>query len=100
MVVCHRDPSIYRANERASKWAEVEDSKLKDAAQIHGGKDWKDIATLLVPGRTQSQCCNRWRDALNPSNGRMTRHTGKWAEDKDSKLKDSVLQCVARCDSF
>jgi hypothetical protein len=55
------DPSIDRTNERLGKWAEDEDIKLKDAVQMHGDKDWKEVAAL-VRGRTSSQCCSRWRD--------------------------------------
>jgi hypothetical protein len=83
------DPIIGRANGRTGKWAEDEDSKLKDAVQTHGGKDWAAIAAL-VPGRTKIQCRNRWYDALDPSNDRVSGRTGKWAEDEDSKLKDAV----------
>jgi myb proto-oncogene protein len=55
------DSSIDRANERMGKWAEDEDTKLKDAVLSNGNKNWKEIAAL-VPGRTIRQCCNRWRD--------------------------------------
>jgi hypothetical protein len=71
-------------------WEEDEDSKLKDAVQSHGGKNWFAIAAL-VPGRTQKQCNNRWRDALNPSIGRASGRKGKWTAVEDSKLKDVVL---------
>jgi hypothetical protein len=83
------DPSIDRANERAGKWTEDEDSKLKDAVQTHGGNNWKEIA-VLVPGRTKRQCSTRWRDALNPSIGRANGRAGKWTPVEDSKLKDAV----------
>jgi phosphoribosylanthranilate isomerase len=82
------DPSIDRANERTGKWAEDEDSKLKDAVQMHGGKDWAAIAPL-VPGRTRNQCRDRWKGTLDPIIGE-TRRTGKWTPDEDDKLKDAV----------
>jgi hypothetical protein len=83
-------PSIDRATGCNGKWIAVEDSKLKDAVHMHGGKNWKEIA-LLVPGRTKQQCCDRWHDALDPSIDRTPPgRTGKWAEDEDSKLKDAV----------
>jgi hypothetical protein len=53
------DPSIDRVNGRTGKWAEDEDSKLKEAVQTHGGKNWCGIAAL-VPSRTRNQCRNRW----------------------------------------
>jgi hypothetical protein len=83
------DPSIDRSNGRKGTWSADEDSKLKDAVETHGGKDWALIAAL-VPGRPKSQCRNRWNDFLhlkiNPASGRA----GKWGEDEDIKLKDAV----------
>jgi hypothetical protein len=47
------DPSIDRANGRkGDSWTADEDSKLKDAVQTHGGKNWAAI-TALVAGRTK-----------------------------------------------
>jgi hypothetical protein len=84
------DPSIDRKPPgRWTKWTAVEDSKLKDAIQMHGGKDWAAI-TALVPSRTRIQCWSRWHDVLIPSIDRANGRTGKWAEDEDSKLKDAV----------
>jgi hypothetical protein len=82
-------PSNDRASERKGKWTEDEDIKLKAAVQTHGGKNWAAIA-VLVPGRTRSQCLTRWHHALNPTIDRANERTGKWAEDEDSKLKDTV----------
>jgi hypothetical protein len=99
-IQCHNrwkdvlDPSIDRANRRTGKWAEDEDSELKDAVQTHGDKDWVALAAL-VSGRTKKQCYNRWHDALNPSIALMAGRTGKWEEDEDSKLKDAVqIHCL------
>jgi hypothetical protein len=52
------DPNINRATGIKGAWTENEDSKLKDAVQRHGGKNWAAISAL-VPGRTQKQCNNR-----------------------------------------
>jgi hypothetical protein len=41
-----------------------EDSKLNDAVQTHGGKDWIAIS-VLVTDRTKQQCYHRWKDVLN-----------------------------------
>jgi hypothetical protein len=41
-------------------WTEGGDNKLKDAVQMHGGKDWAAIAAL-VQGRTKIQSRNRWQ---------------------------------------
>jgi ubiquitin len=58
------NPNIVRANRR--KWAPDEDSKLKDAVQKHGGKNW-DAISELVADRTNDQCRHRWHQLLNPS---------------------------------
>jgi hypothetical protein len=82
--------SIDRANERSAKSTEGEDNKLKDALQTHGGKNWWDEKSAIVPGRTKKQCWSRWKDALDPSIDRASGRTGKWAKDEDSKLEDAV----------
>jgi hypothetical protein len=82
----YMDPSLGRLNGQTGKWAAVEDSKLKDAVQAHGEKEWGAIS-LMVPGRTKNQCCDRWHSGLNPS---IALTGGKWEEDEDSKLKDAV----------
>jgi myb proto-oncogene protein len=68
------DPSIDHANRLTGKWVEDEDedSKLKGAVETYWGcgKDWVAIV-MLVPGRTQRQCYNRWRDTLDPSIDQM-----------------------------
>jgi hypothetical protein len=83
------DPNIDRSNERGARWTEVEDIKLKDAVQTHGGKNWGAIAALVL-GRTVSQCYYRWKDVLDLSIDRANGRTGKWTEDEDSKLQDAV----------
>jgi hypothetical protein len=45
---------------------------------------------VLVTGRTQRQCDNRWHDLLAKSIDRASELTGGWAEDEDTKLKDAV----------
>jgi hypothetical protein len=74
---------------RAGRWTPDEDSKLKDAVQRHGGKDWAAI-TALVPGRTQKQCSSRWHHVLNPSITLTAGRTGIWTPDEDDKLKVAV----------
>jgi myb proto-oncogene protein len=71
------------------KWTEDEDQKLKYSVQMHGGKDWVAIATL-VPGRAPSQCRSRWLAVLDPNIALMASCAGKWTEDEDLKLKHSV----------
>jgi hypothetical protein len=85
VLVSNIDP----ANGRKGGWTEDEDSKLKDAVQTHGGKNWIAIAAL-VPGRTQKQCCRRWHDVLSHSIDRASGRKGEWTEDEDDKLNDAV----------
>jgi hypothetical protein len=83
------DPTIDRANERTGSWTEEEDLKLKYSVEMHSGKDWVAIATL-VPDRTRKQCHNRWKDILDPSIDRANGRTGSWTEEEDIKLQYSV----------
>jgi hypothetical protein len=83
------DPSIGRASGRKGKWTSVEDSKLQDAVQTHGGKDWVAISAL-VPGRTRNQCAHRWHDALKQRIDQTNGRAGKWTAVEDNKLKDVV----------
>jgi hypothetical protein len=83
------DPNSDRATGRRGTWSEEEDSKLKDAVQTYGGKNW-DAITALVPGRTKRQCYNRWKDVLDPSIDWSNVRMGRWAEEEDSKLRDAV----------
>jgi myb proto-oncogene protein len=71
------------------KWTPEEDDKLKDAVQMHNGKNWFSIATL-VPGRTKKECRDRWHGALNPSVDWTPGRKGEWTPDEDEKLKDAV----------
>jgi uncharacterized protein (DUF2237 family) len=83
------DPTIDRVSGRAGKWTAVENIKLKDAVQTHGGENWEKIAAL-VPGRTKIQCSSRWHAILDTYIDPTTARAGKWSEDEDIKLKDAV----------
>jgi hypothetical protein len=95
LIQCHNrwisvlGPSIALTGGRKGTWREDEDSKLKDAVQRHGGKNWGAIAALL-PGRTLKQCNNRWHIALDPSIDRSNARRGQWTADEDKKLMDAV----------
>jgi hypothetical protein len=83
-------PSIDWTTRRRGNWTAVEDRKLTDAVQTHGGKNWCAISAL-VPGRTRSQCQNRWHSVLNPGIDRTPpERTCDWTVDEDGKLKDAV----------
>jgi hypothetical protein len=85
-LVSNIDP----ATARAGKWTVDEDKKLKDAVQMHGGKDWAAVCAL-VPGRTKNQCRTRWHGALVSNIDPTMAHAGKWTADEDKKLKGAVL---------
>jgi hypothetical protein len=85
------------ATRATGRWTLEEDAELTyAAANTSKKKHGKDYTTdwiaifALVPGRTKSQCKNRWKDVLDPSIDRTNSRTGKWGEDEDSKLKDAV----------
>jgi hypothetical protein len=69
------DPGIGQGTERTSKWTEGEDTKLKDAVQTHGSKNWAAISAL-VPARTKNQFNQRWHDVLDPSILKTNERTG------------------------
>jgi hypothetical protein len=83
------DPSIALTAGSTGAWTEDENLKLKAAVQIHGGKNWNKIAAL-VPGRTTTQCRDRWRQVLDPSIPLTAGRSGTWTEDEDLNLKKSV----------
>jgi hypothetical protein len=83
------DPRNVRTTTHMDKWTPDEDDKLKEAVQMHNGKNWFAIATL-VPGRTRQQCSFRWRDVFDPREDRTSARKGRWTPDEDAKLKDAV----------
>jgi hypothetical protein len=80
------DETIVRVGKR---WTKEEDDKLKDAIEKHNGKNWAAISAL-VPGRTKTQCKNRWHSALDSKSDETIARVGKWTTDEDSTLKDAV----------
>jgi hypothetical protein len=83
------NPNIDRTSGRTDNWTAAEESKLKDAVQTQGDKNWGAIAAL-VPERTPEQCYHIWHNVLDPSVDRANGRKGMWTEDEDSKLKDAV----------
>jgi len=54
-----------------SMWTEEEDKLLRELAQKHGTKSWRDISNYfnkMFPNskRTGKQCRDRWRNYINP----------------------------------
>jgi myb proto-oncogene protein len=76
------NPSINRGSGRTGRWTAVEDGKLKDAVQTHGGKNWGAIAAL-VPGRTKIQCNTKWHDGLAVNIDPTTALARKWTAEEE-----------------
>ena len=79
-----------RAMRRASiggKWAPDEDAALRAIVNEHGAKNWKKIAKLLGPTRTDVQCLHRWNKVLKPG-----LHKGAWSEAEDKIVREMVSQ--------
>ncbi|KAE8792309.1 Myb-like protein L [Hordeum vulgare] len=69
---------------RVGRWSEDEDKRLLVSVKIFRSGSWNKIAQF-VPGRTQSQCGERWRNVLDPDIDH-----GEWRPEEDSKLLASV----------
>uniref|UniRef100_A0ACD5UMZ4 Uncharacterized protein n=1 Tax=Avena sativa TaxID=4498 RepID=A0ACD5UMZ4_AVESA len=69
---------------RVGRWSEDEDKRLIVSVKLFRSGSWHKIAQF-VPGRTQSQCSERWRNVLDPDIDH-----GEWRPEEDSKLLDSV----------
>jgi myb proto-oncogene protein len=78
-------PQIGTVSGRKGGWTIDEDSKLKGAVHTRGTNDWVAVA-MLVPGRTNCQCRNRWNDVLKHGIDCASGRVGSWTVDKDSKL--------------
>lgn len=60
-------PRAQRRPPIGGKWSEAEDAELKSIVMEHGPKNWKAIAELLGPTRTDVQCLHRWNKVLRVS---------------------------------
>lgn len=69
-------------NSKKQLWTASEDSRLVQLVELHGAYNWTNIA-VLMPGRTNKQCHNRWTNCLNPDNKK-----GVWSAEEDKTLLD------------
>lgn len=65
-------------------WTEEEDQLLKAAVVKLGARQWKVVA-LSVPGRTHTQCLQRWNKVLKPG-----LRKGPWTVKEDEHLRKLV----------
>jgi hypothetical protein len=77
------DPTVRRAS-----WTSVEDAKLTEAVTELGGSEWAAVSAL-VPGRTNTQCRQRWTKLeWRPAGNKGKR----WTEEEDTMLIDAVKE--------
>ncbi len=78
-------PRAQRRPPIGGKWSEEEDAQLRNIVLEHGPKNWKKIAELLGPTRTDVQCLHRWNKVLKPG-----LHKGPWTDEEDQVLIEMV----------
>jgi hypothetical protein len=66
-------------------WTVEDDTKLTEAV-TEFGNDWVRVS-VLVPGRTNRQCAQRWVRSVDP-----TINAGRWTVEEDVKLTDAVTK--------
>lgn len=80
----HRwEKSINPAIKR-TRWTDEESVLLKRAVQLYGAGNWKKVQ-LLLPGRTDMQCRERWINVIEAKNSKLT-------EEEVQKLVELVKQ--------
>jgi hypothetical protein len=71
------------------KWTTEEDAMLNDGVMEHGVYNWIRVA-VLVPGRTNLQCRQRWVESLDPGINR-----DKWRTEADAKLTGAIPPAIS-----
>lgn len=56
------------------------------AVTLFGAQNWHKIARF-VPGRTSTQCREKWANCLDPN----VNH-GKWTKEEDAKLREAMAE--------
>jgi myb proto-oncogene protein len=79
--VTHLDPIIDQRSARKGKWTTEEDAKLFEAVAKFEkfGRKWIQVAAM-VPGRSNTQCCSRWHEAVHPLMNGATKYTDRTAQ--------------------
>jgi hypothetical protein len=71
---------------KSGPWTKEEDVLLQHGFQQYG-KQWAKISEM-IPGRTNIQCRNRYKDVLDP-----TIKSVPWAHEEDVALCQAVKEC-------
>ena len=74
-----------RAPPIGGKWATDEDEHLRDIVRVHGAENWRKVAMLLGPTRTDVQCLHRWNKVLRPG-----LQKGAWSANEDKLVREAV----------
>jgi hypothetical protein len=80
-------PRAERKVSTGGKWSKEEDVALRAIVEEHGPKNWRAVAELLGPTRTDVQCLHRWNKVLKPG-----LHKGPWTEEEDSVVLGVVAE--------
>ncbi|CAL9226100.1 unnamed protein product [Arabidopsis halleri] len=78
--------SLHPSRTRKRNWSSEEDKRLKVAVTLFGTKNWRKI-DQFVPGRTGTQCLERWGNSLDPK-----LKFGKWTKEEDAKLREAMKE--------
>ncbi|KAL6647082.1 hypothetical protein ACP70R_014519 [Stipagrostis hirtigluma subsp. patula] len=78
--------TLHPKRTRVGRWLLDEDKRLMVSVKLIGPGNWSRIAQF-IPGRTQSQCSERWRNVLDPDID-----LGEWRPEEDSRLLAAVSE--------
>lgn len=78
--------TLHPTRTRVGRWHLDEDKRLMVSVKLIGSGSWSKIAPF-IPGRTQTQCHERWCNILDPSID-----LGKWRPEEDTKLLAAVSE--------
>ncbi|KAJ0264357.1 Myb domain protein 4r1 [Hirschfeldia incana] len=78
--------TLHPTRTRVGKFSSEEEKRLRVAVTLFGAQNWHKIARF-VPGRTSTQCREKWANCLDPN----VNH-GKWTEEEDTKLREAMKE--------
>ncbi|CAN0238469.1 unnamed protein product, partial [Phaeothamnion confervicola] len=67
------------------KWGPEEDDRLRQAIEQNGARNWKQVAELVGPNRTDVQCLHRWNKVVKPGLCK-----GPWTDAEDAVVRECV----------